>query len=72
MSEMFTSVLRGSALDWFLNNLSIEISYSDIAIAVIQRYNLQHLETAVLNEVEDTRFSTLKQMHGMDNDRAEL
>ena len=39
MSEMFTSVLKGSTLDWFLNNLSIEIPYSDIADAMIEQYN---------------------------------
>ena len=68
MSEMFTSVLKGSALNWFLNNLNIEIAYSDIADAKIQNYNPPHRKAALLSEVEGIRFSTFRQINGIDND----
>ena len=69
---MFTSVLTGSALDWFLNNLSIEMAYDDIANAMIAQYNPPHRKAALLSEVDGIRFSTFKQIHGIDNDRTAL
>ena len=36
MSEMFKSVMKRTALDWFLRSLKIEMDYSEIAYAVIQ------------------------------------
>ena len=42
MSEMFTSVLKGSAFDWLLNNFSIEMAYADTANAMIEQY-IRHI-----------------------------
>ena len=69
---MFTSVLKGSALDWFLNNLSRDMMHSDIADAMIQQYNLPYRKAALLSEVEGIRFTTFKHTSGIESDRNAL
>ena len=64
MSEMFTSALKRSALDWLLNNFSTEMAYSDIADAMIEQYNQPHRKAALLSEVDGIRLYTFKQIHG--------
>ena len=72
MSEILIYVLKGSALDCFLNNFDIKMKYSDFACSIIQQYNPPHRCAALPSEVIGIRFSTFKQILGIDTDRGAL
>ena len=69
MSYMFTSILKESALDWFLNSLSTEIAYSETEDTMIEQYNLPHRKAAQLSAVDSIKFSTSKKIYGIGNER---